>query len=662
MNAKQIETGNIDKNRGSDYSWLKNVPPSDVGFRSSLERADAPLVREVLNDLPKDAVGAKTRRKVLEARLRSLEKNREAKDLPPEKIKNASPEPEEIFSDDKIFNLHLSTIVPCPFEPQTRRRAKFKPDDIEDLANSIIKQGLFSPIVVRPSRRFVRTGNEVIYEIVFGERRYLAHEIKNLPTIKCFVRELSDAAVLEMQYQENHQRNDNDPLDDAFLFQYLKTHQNYTDDDLADHFAKTKREITEKLKLNDLIPEACAELSNGSLPLRHAYYLSKFPPSSQAEIVKTQLAYKYNDRDEKAVSYHEFKAEVEENIVRRLADAPFDVADERLHIKRLICPDCPERTGFETILFPDLAKDDSCLNAACFRLKTNTHLKLKREEIALKIPTVRPDDSVAERAAHVPLVTGKSYSDERAPFREKVLTNQRLMPKPECEFSELSLIAEGIGKGEEAYICREKGCPVHDLQITPVAEKPESESEAERLENEFNTRVLSAVRERIVTEAAASLDERQPFWMFEDLIQKLIAELWSLSANREFFSQTYKDFPDAPKASSEYWEIRRFVETLDKSQQSRILFLLTHTGENAMRYDDLNEERWLFNLAKNYTKLDYKELDAEIRLELAPEEFKPIANLHLQYVKNGRDVEIPLFWTAGTDAESFIESETDYQN
>ena len=589
-------------------------------------------------------------------------KAKQTDDVKPVKNKTNPSQTEEIFAGDKIFNIHLSSIVPCPFEPQTRRRNKFKPEDIEDLANSIIKQGLFSPIVVRPSRRFARTSNEVIYEIVFGERRYLAHQIKNLDKIKCFVRKLSDAQVLEMQYQENHQRSDNDPLDDAFLFQYLKTHQNYTDDDLADHFAKPKREITEKLKLNDLIPEACAELSNGSLPLRHAYYLAKFPPASQSEIVKTQLAYKYHDRDEKAVSYHEFKAEVEENIVRRLSDAPFDVTDERLHIKNLICPDCPERTGFETILFPDLAKDDSCLNAACFRLKTDTHLKLKREEIALKIPTVNTGASVAERAAQVPLVTGKSYSDDRAPFREKVLTNQRLMPQPECEFSELSLIAEGIGKGEEAYICRAEVCPAHRPEVTPVAEKPESEAQAERLENEFNASVTAAVRERIVSEAAASLDERQPFWMFEDLIQKLIAELWSLVANREFFAQTYKNYPDAPNAKSEYWEIRRFVETLDKGEQSRILFLLTHTGENAVRYDDLNEEQWLFNLAKNYTKLYYKELDAEIRLELAPPEFKDLAKLHVQYVKNGRDVEIPLFWTAKNDEENFIESETDFEN
>lgn len=551
----------------------------------------------------------------------------EPKKLPAPNVLKKAAEAEEIFSDDKIFNLNLSNIVPSPFEPQSRRRSKFKPEDIEDLANSIVLQGLFSPIVVRPSRIFIEKQAARNYEIVFGERRYLAHKIKNLDKIKCFVRELSDAQVLEMQYQENHQRSDNDPLDDAFLFQYLKTHEKYSDDDLADHFAKTKKEITEKLKLNDLIPEACAELSAGTLPLRHAYHLAKFPESSQREIVKSQLAYKYNDRSERAVSYHEFKAEVEENIVRRLTDAPFSTIDPRLHIKQLICPKCPDRTGFETYLFPDLAKEDSCLNAACFRLKTNTHLKLKREELAAKIPNPAMN-SIEEQIKHVPLVTGKSYTDERAPFREKVLTNQKLMPECECEYSELSLIAEGIGKGESAYICREKSCPVHN---------PPTEFDGDNLtdaETGFDRQVAKHVRRKIMKSAMEWFDDRRTFWVFDNLIKNLIARfLFEIDGfYHADISEAIRDWKNAPKNLKNPARIRSFVEGLDKRRQSQILFLLAHVGA---------EDVQLLKIAADYTDLKFHLLDAETRLELSPEEFKPQARRYLQQLENGQAAEVP---------------------
>ncbi len=60
----------VNKESGSNYSWLKNCPPSDVGFKSALERADIETIETVLMDSTPD--GNKTRMKILESRLRRL--------------------------------------------------------------------------------------------------------------------------------------------------------------------------------------------------------------------------------------------------------------------------------------------------------------------------------------------------------------------------------------------------------------------------------------------------------------------------------------------------------------------------------------------------------------------------------------------------------------
>lgn len=554
-------------------------------------------------------------------------------EMPPPSAEN------EIFSGDKVFVIHLSNIVPSPFEPQARRRAKFKPEEIESLGDSIINQGLFSPIVVRPSRIFIEKQAAQNYEIVFGERRFLAHQIKSLDKIKCFVRELSDGQVLEMQYQENHQRNDNDPLDDAFLFKYLKERENYTDEDLAAHFAKSRREISEKLKLNDLIPEAALELTSGILPLRHAYYLAKFPASSQREIVAAKYAYKYHDRDEKAVSYHEFKAECEENILRRLADAPFSTLDPRLHIKNLICPDCPERTGFATQLFPELAKEDSCLNKTCFRLKTDTHLRIKRDEIAAQMPNVE-NKPVDEIAASVPLVTSRSYTDAQTPFKEKVLTSQILRDAPECEFSKLSLVVEGEGKGKEKYVCADKSCAIHN---PPPPIKSFDETGLRRKQEEFERKVKELTRAKVFSQSLDFFTDYNSFWQFDDLIKELLREMITDCAVdiRRLIFRIVKDWGKIPQNISDRIEIDDFINSLDKRRQSQMLFLLAFKTEG---YFSGSAQDGVKRLAKDYAQADYRLLHAEALVELAPTEYRSAANLYLNDVLKGAESEPPRFW------------------
>lgn len=546
---------------------------------------------------------------------------------------------EDTDAQDTAIDIGLKLIIPSLFETQARRRARFTPEGLESLGASIVEHGLIYPIIVRP-----RTDQGTPYEIAVGERRWRASVLKGLQTIKCFVRRLTDAQVVELQYQENHDREEPNALDDAFTFKFLMDKEGYTLEKLAKRFSRELRDVRKILKLNDLITEAVAEVADGKLPLRHAYYLSRFPASTQKIIVEEKYAYKFGDFGEGAVSYQEFKDEIDEHILRRLDAAPFDKSDPRLHIKQLLCGDCRERSSVETHLFPELDRDDRCLNKTCFELKTNVHLNLQREAIAAQ-KAVEENKPVEEIIKSVPLVTEKSFHN--SPFgREKVQTNQILLDEPECGFSELSLAVGGGKKGQQVYVCKNDACDVHHPK---PAVKNLSQENLQKLEDEFDQRVSDRMRERIVIDAAQTLDDYKPLWMYDDLIQRLIVEFWWLlpAENKEFISKAIESWKDAPRARPYKWDITAFVKTLDKRQQSQILFLLLHSGEDPTWFVD--GDFWLEKIAKDYLKADYKRLDAEIRLELAPEEFKIAANLYLQQVKNGQPAETPRFWLKEPD-------------
>lgn len=495
---------------------------------------------------------------------------------------------------NSVIAIEMGKIFPSLFESQARRRTRFKESETEVLSKSIEKQGLFSPILVRPDAK------GTTFEIVFGERRYLAVRKLQQKKINCFVRELADAEVLELQYEENHRRQENHPLDDAYLFKYLHEKEHYSIEQLADRLNTSKRNVAEKLKLNDLIGEAKTELENGSLPLKHAICLAKFAPATQKIIVEEKYAYRYGDADDGACPFEEFQEEVEEHILRQLSNAPFDPADERLHIKKLQCFNCEERTGFAPLLFPDFVKGDSCLNKTCFEMKTNVHLKLKREEIAANLPNPE-QKAISEIVKDVPLVTSRSWVEEKSPFKkEKVLKEQKFLPEPECEYSEISLIVEGSRKGEETYICREKSCKVHH-PAPPVSDHTEREREFK--ENLIRLRAENDLRKEVLYKATAIFSDSVTFWQFDDLVKKLIVEFWQISAfSKKHFVCQYLGIGslNAPASTESF---TAYVATLDKQKQSAVLFLLMHGREFEGSIDNLGNIDGLRQIALEFTDL-----------------------------------------------------------
>lgn len=574
-----------------------------------------------------------------------------------EQKKESKSEPKN-ESAETVLEIALHRIAPSRFEPQARRRARFTDEDLQSLADSIRQRGLRQPILLRPIAPLDELKAE--FEIVFGERRFIAVQKAGLTKIRCFVESLTDAETVELQYEENHQRKESSPLDDAFLFKFLAEKENFSAEQLADKFNKKLKEVKQLLSLNNLIPEAVKEFEDGDLPLKHAIYLSSFPAASQKEIVEDELAYKWGEKEDGAASFKEFKEEVEENIIRNLANAPFDTEDERFYLKSETvaakCSECPQRSGFEPLLFPDLKDTDSCLNKKCFDFKTNVSLRRQREAIALTMTAPenvgKTIDQVAEK---VPLVTERSWVEKaEIPFKGKVLTDQKLLDSPECEHSVLSLAVDGAKKGQQVYVCSNKNCEVHNPKPkTAATGNGKADREAlEKLEKEFNEKVRKETRHRIMSEAIKFFDDYKVFWQFDDLIQKVIVTLFRVIGfdTCRAILNIVADWKILPKqydyTTKFQTEFAAAVEKLSKRQQSQILFLLVNQSEGF--YAQYPQDG-LKKIAKDYAKIDYAILDAQMRLELAPDEFKPLAEEHLNALTEGKESPIPRFWAKDSD-------------
>ena len=106
----------------------------------------------------------------------------------------------------KTNKLSLSDIVPNQFQP----RKNFDEENLEDLANSIRERGVIQPIIVRNSN-----SDNSKFEIIAGERRWLAARRAGLHDIPVVVTDADDLKSLEFAIVENVQRNDLNPLEEA---------------------------------------------------------------------------------------------------------------------------------------------------------------------------------------------------------------------------------------------------------------------------------------------------------------------------------------------------------------------------------------------------------------------------------------------------------------
>tara|TARA_Y100001935_G_scaffold185259_1_gene153846 strand:+ start:64 stop:918 length:855 start_codon:yes stop_codon:yes gene_type:complete len=148
----------------------------------------------------------------------------------------------------------IADLTRNPYQP----RQNFREEKLEELANSIRKNGIIQPIAVRPSK-----SDSNKYEIVAGERRWLAAQRAGLHDVPITILDLSDAESLEVAIVENIQRDDLNPIEEARGYKRLNNEFKYDHESISKLMSKSRSHISNTLRLLTLPQDVIAMLEEG---------------------------------------------------------------------------------------------------------------------------------------------------------------------------------------------------------------------------------------------------------------------------------------------------------------------------------------------------------------------------------------------------------------
>ena len=166
--------------------------------------------------------------------------------------------------ENKTNKLNLSEIIPNKYQP----RKNFDEDNLEDLSNSIKERGVIQPIIVRRSNN-----DDEKYEIIAGERRWLAARKAGLHDIPVVVTDADDLKSLEFAIVENVQRHDLNPLEEALGYKRLIDEFSYDQEKVSKFIGKSRSYITNTLRLLNLPSEVLKFIEEKKISAGHAKIL-----------------------------------------------------------------------------------------------------------------------------------------------------------------------------------------------------------------------------------------------------------------------------------------------------------------------------------------------------------------------------------------------------
>ena len=160
--------------------------------------------------------------------------------------------------------LQISDLTPNKFQP----RKIFDEENLNDLTNSIKERGILQPIIVRKSE-----DEKSKFEIIAGERRWLAAQRAGLHNVPVVVTEADDLKSLEFSIVENVQRHDLNPLEEAQGYKRLIDEFSYDQEKVSKFIGKSRSYITNSLRLLTLPSEVIKLIEAQKLTAGHAKIL-----------------------------------------------------------------------------------------------------------------------------------------------------------------------------------------------------------------------------------------------------------------------------------------------------------------------------------------------------------------------------------------------------
>jgi ParB family chromosome partitioning protein len=160
--------------------------------------------------------------------------------------------------------LSVSDLIPNKYQP----RKNFDETNLEDLTNSIKQRGIIQPIIVRKSNN-----ENSKFEIIAGERRWLAAQRAGFHTVPVVITDVDDLKSLEFAIVENVQRHDLNPLEEAQGYKRLINEFSYDQEKVSKFIGKSRSYITNSLRILTLPDEVIKLIESNKLSTGHAKIL-----------------------------------------------------------------------------------------------------------------------------------------------------------------------------------------------------------------------------------------------------------------------------------------------------------------------------------------------------------------------------------------------------
>ena len=185
--------------------------------------------------------------------------------------------------EEKTNQLSVSDLIPNKYQP----RKIFNQENLEDLTNSIKERGIIQPIVVRKS-----TNDNSKFEIIAGERRWIAAQRAGLHVVPVVLTEADDLKSLEFAIVENVQRHDLNPLEEAQGYKRLIDDFSYDQEKVSKFIGKSRSYIANTLRLLTLPNEVIKLIENQKITTGHAKVLVGLENANfvAAKIVEKKLS------------------------------------------------------------------------------------------------------------------------------------------------------------------------------------------------------------------------------------------------------------------------------------------------------------------------------------------------------------------------------------
>ena len=165
---------------------------------------------------------------------------------------------ELVTDNDKIVEIALDEIKKNPYQPRTY----FNEEKLNELKESIEKNGLLQPIIVKKAVKG--------YYIIAGERRYRAFELLGRKEIPAIIKEMTDEEMMVFAVLENLQREDLSALEESESYRNLMDKMSLTQEELAKKLGKSRPYIANSLRLLKLPTEIKNKLEQGVISTAHA--------------------------------------------------------------------------------------------------------------------------------------------------------------------------------------------------------------------------------------------------------------------------------------------------------------------------------------------------------------------------------------------------------